>query len=416
MKRFLCLTCVTGVLLGGTPALEAADWPWWRGPNQDGKADPSQEPPIHFSEKENVRWVSDVPGRGHGSPIVAEGRVYLATAEDDVEKQWVLCYDRATGKRVWRTLVHEGGFPEKMNSKASNASSSLAYDGERLFINFFHAGAVYTTALDLEGKQLWQTKITDYVVHQGYGSSPAVYKHLLLVTADNKSGGAVCALDRKTGEIVWRVDRPKLPNYPSPIVVEAAGKEQLILIGCKLVSSLDPLTGKKHWEIPGATEECVTSTVTDGTHVYSSGGWPRNHVAAIKADGSGEIVWENNTRVYVPSMFLRDGHLFGMMDAGVLVCWKSDTGERVWRHRMGSPFTATPVPVGDLVFAPSETGKFYVVKATPEGVEVVAENQLGDQIYATPVIIDSQIFVRVAHYEGEEEQRVEKLYCLEAKK
>ncbi len=314
---------------------------------------------------------------------------------------------------MWRAKIHEGGFPEKMNKKASNASSSLAYDGERLFINFLNDGAVYTMALSMAGERLWQTKITDYVLHQGYGSSPAIHGPLVIVSADNKFGGAVAGLDRATGIVVWRVDRPKFPNYPSPIILTAAGREQMILTGCSLVSSFDPATGEKLWEIEGATEECVTSTVTDGVHVYSSGGYPRNHVAAVRADGSGEVVWENNTRVYVPSMFVRDGYLYGIMDAGVLVCWKSDTGERQWRHRLGSPFTASPVPVGDLLFAPSETGAFYVVRFSPAGAEIIAENQLGDQIYATPVIVDGQIFARVAHF-TEGDARVEKLYCLEA--
>lgn len=399
------------IFIGALTLAQADDWPWWRGPNRDGIADSKQKPPVTFSPTENVRWVADVPGRGHGSPIVAQGRVYLAAADDDRQIQWVLCYARDTGEALWRSKIHEGGFPEKMNSKASNASSSPAFDGERLFINFLHDGAVYTTALDLKGEQLWQRKITDYVLHQGYGSSPAIYESLVIVSADNKAGGAVCALNREDGKIVWRSERPKTPNYASPIILHVAGRDQVILTGCDLITSYDPLTGNKLWEMEGATTECVTSTVTDGKHVYSSGGYPKNHVSAVVADGSGKLVWENNTRVYVPSMFIREGYLYGMMDAGVLVCWKSDTGERMWRHRVGNPFTASPVPVGDLVYAPSETGDFYVVKATPEGADTIAENKLGDQIYATPVIVDGQIFVRVAHDEGG--ARVEKLYCLE---
>lgn len=395
-----------------TSSLLAEDWPWWRGPNRDGLANADQKPPTTFSATENVRWVSDVPGRGHGSPIVAGNRIYLAAADDEIEKQWALCYDRSTGKPLWKTLIHEGGFPEKMNSKASNASSSPACDGERLYLNFLHDKAVYTTALDLDGKQLWQTKITDYVLHQGYGSSPAIYRDLVIVSADNKGGGALCGLNRKTGEIVWRQERPKKPNYPSPIILTAAGKEQLILTGCEKIVSYDPLTGAKNWEADGATVECVTSTITDGERVFTSGGYPKNHVSAVAADGSGKVVWETQNRVYVPSMYVREGHLYGMMDAGILVCWDSATGKRIWRQRMGSPFTASPVPVGDLVYAASETGKFYVVKATPKGVEILAENQLGDQIYATPIIVDGQIFARVAH-DGADDRRIEKLYCLE---
>lgn len=240
-------------LLALSPLATADDWPWWRGPDRNGMANPDQDPPTTFSATENVVWVADVPGRGHGTPTVAGDRVYLTAADDEREIQWVLCYERATGKPVWRTEIHQGGFPEKMNSKASNASSAVACDGERLYINFLNDKAVYTTALDLNGKQLWQTKIVDYTLHQGYGSSPAIYKDLVIVSADNKQGGALCALKREDGKEVWRVKRPATPNYPSPIILNAAGKEQLIMTGCELISSFDPNTGEKLWECEGAT-------------------------------------------------------------------------------------------------------------------------------------------------------------------
>src|SRR6185436_10796163 len=135
---------------------------------------------------------------------------------------------------------------------------------------------------------LWQTKITNYVLHQGFGSSPAVYESLVIVSADNKGTGVIAGLDRATGAIVWKQERPQLPNYTSPIILNVAGREQLLLTGCDLVSSFDPMTGTKLWEIPGATTECVTSTVTDGPLIFTSGGYPKNHLSAVKADGSGQ--------------------------------------------------------------------------------------------------------------------------------
>ena len=293
-SSFLVSLCLAGGALA-----QSADWPCWRGPKHDGLADPNQDPPVHFSKTKNLLWQANVPGRGHGSVIVVGDRVVLATADEVKQTQSVLCYDRKTGKQRWATQVHEGGFP-KTNKKASHASSTLACDGERFFISFVNHGAAHTTALDLDGKQLWQTKITDYIVHQGYGSSPAVYKSLVIVSADTKAGGAICGLERRSGKIVWRVDRPDKPNYPSPIIHTLNGKDQLILTGCDLITSFDPVTGAKLWETDGATTECVTSTVTDGKHIFTSGGYPKNHVSAILADGSGKLVWENPSRVYVP--------------------------------------------------------------------------------------------------------------------
>ncbi len=426
MQRFLLAFAVLGLtLLGvflfrpGEPPVTAAadpitcaatDWPWWRGPNRNGVADANQKPPLKWSETENVLWKSPVPGRGHGSPTVVGDQVFLATAEPQDEVQSVLCYNRQTGERLWQTPVHRGGFAKKGNAKASLASSSVACDGQRLFINFLHAGAVWTTALSREGKVLWQTRITEYVIHQGYGSSPAVYQSLVLVSADNKGGGAIAGLDRASGKIVWKQDRPKTPNYASPIILNVAGREQLLLTGCDLVSGLDPLTGKKLWEIAGSTTECVTSTVTDGQRIFTSGGYPKNHLAAVRADGSGKVEWEHKTRVYVPSLLIHKGHLYGVQDSGIAACWECETGKEVWTGRLGGTFSASPVLVGEQVFATNESGKTFVFKATPEKFELVADNKLGDHVMATPTICGGRIFMRVASQK--QGQRQEMLYCL----
>lgn len=386
------------------------DWPWWRGPQRNGIADGKQLPPTKWSSTENVLWSIPVPGRGHGSPTVVGDDVYLATAEPTTETQAILCVDRLTGKERWTTKIHQGNFEKKGNSKSSLASSTIACDGKRLFVNFLNNGAIYTTALDRQGKQLWQQKITDYTLHQGFGSSPAVYESLVIVTADNKGTGVITGLERETGKVVWKHERPKLPNYPSPIILKIQGKDQLLITGCDLVTSLAPATGKVLWETKGSTTECVTSTVTDGERIFTSGGYPKNHVSAVMADGSGKLAWENSIRVYVPSMLLHDGHLYAVQDAGVAMCWKSDTGKEIWKGRLSGTFSASPVMVGGLIYATNEAGKTFIYKATPVGLEIVAENQLGEDVYATPTICGGRIYMRVAHLS--KGQRQEKLYCI----
>lgn len=397
------------------------DWPEWRGHHQDGIVHKPQSPPMKWSDTENVVWKRELPGRSHGSPTVVADHVYVPIADTEKETQSVACFDRQTGNPLWSTVVHHKGLAEKMNERASHASSTVACDGERLFVNFLNRGAVYTTALDRNGKQLWQTKISDYIVHQGYGSSPAIYKSLVIVSADNKGGGAVCGLDRSSGDVVWRVHRPKKPNYASPVILHANDRDQLVFIGCELVSSFDPLTGEKLWETNGATTECVTSTVTDGTRVFSSGGYPKNHVAAIEADGSGTIAWEKPVRVYVPSMVIRREHLYAVTDAGVAMCWRTEDGEEMWKARLGGTFNACPVLVtvsdesepdkaADLIFATNEEGTTFIYRATPQGMTLLGENRLGEDIFATPTFAGDQIFMRVAHQAGETRQEV--LYCL----
>jgi outer membrane protein assembly factor BamB len=390
-------------------SVDAADWPWWRGTHRNGIANPDQDPPTEWSASQNVAWKSAVPGRGHSSPTVVGRHVFLATADEGQGTQSVLCYDRKTGKQSWQAEVHRGGLMQK-NGKSSAASGTVACDGESVFVNFANSGAVHVTAISLDGKQLWQTKIADYIIHQGYGASPALYRSLVIAAADSHAGGVIAALDRKTGAVAWKHDRPKEPNYTSPIILNVAGRDQLLLTGCNLLSSFDPLSGRILWETKGATTECVTSTVTDGERVFTSGGYPKNHLAGVLADSSGKIVWETKDRVYVPSLLARDGHIFGVLDAGVAVCWKSDTGQEQWKQRLGGTFSASPVLVGDMIYATSENGETFIYRADPSKFERIAANKLGDQAMGSTTICGSRVYMRVV--EQVDGRRQEMLYCL----
>jgi outer membrane protein assembly factor BamB len=368
---------------------------------------------MKWSATENVRWQTPIPGRGHGSPIVVGDRVYLATAEPERQVQSVLCLDRKTAKLLWQRDVHQGGLDTtKGHKKSSLASSTPACDGRRVFINFFNSGAIYTTALSLAGDVLWQTRATDFLIHQGYGSSPALYEDLVIVSGDHKGGGAVVALERATGKIVWKQDRPKTPNYASPIILHVAGRDQLLMTGCDVVEGFEPRTGKRLWQIPGSTEECVTSTVSDGQLIFTSGGYPKNHLAAVRADGSGQVVWEKKTKVYVPSLIVVGSHLYGVLDNGVAVCWQCATGNEVWRGDLGGTFSASPILVGKNVYATSEEGRTFIFEANPKEFRLLAENKLGDEVIATPVICGGQIFMRVAVIK--DGRRQEMLVCVRA--
>jgi outer membrane protein assembly factor BamB len=396
----------------GFPNLSARnDWPWWRGPTHDGVATVGQSPPLQWSETENILWSCPVPGRGHGSVTVVGNQVFLVTADVDQGVQLVVCINRSNGDLVWRTEVHRGGLETtKGNAKSTLASSTIASDGRRLFINFLNAGAVYATALTLDGEKIWQTKVSDFVIHQGYGASPLLHGSLVIVAADNKGGGAIAALDQSTGKIVWKNERPAKANYTSPILLNVSGQEQLLFSGCDLVTSLDPQTGRKIWETEGSTTECVTSIVSDGERIFTSGGYPRNHMSAIRADSTGKIDWESTTRVYVPSMIVREGFLYAVLDAGFAACWKSATGEEMWKERIGGTFSSSLVLVGENLLATNEEGRTVVFKADPKGFEKVAESQLGDECFATPAVCGNRIYHRIAkHVDG---KRQEFVYCI----
>lgn len=386
-----------------------ADWPWWRGPSRNGVANPDQDPPTQWSATQNVVWKTPVPGRGHSSPTVVGRHVYLATADEQADTQSVLCFDRATGKPVWASEVHRGGMMRK-HEKSTGASGTVACDGQSVYVSFANGGAVFVTALSVDGKQRWQTKIADYVIHQGFGASPALYRSLVIAAADSHAGGVVAALERKTGKIVWKHARPKEPNYTSPIILHVGGRDQLFMTGCNQFLSLDPQGGETLWETKGTTTECVTSTVSDGTRVFSSGGYPKNHLAAVLADGSGKIAWETRDRVYVPSLLVHDGHLYGVLDAGVAVCWQSDTGKEQWKKRLGGEFSASPVLVGDKIYAASDIGETFIFRADPKQYEEIGVNKLGEAVMGSPTICGGRVYLRVV--EQLDGKRQESLVCL----
>lgn len=396
------LVLVASLSICGTA--DCQDWPWWRGPYRNGTADPQDNVPTTWGSDENIAWMTPIPGRGHGSPTIVGDRVFVAIAERDRASRSVVCLDRRTGEVRWTKDVHVGNETPYINEKGSDASSSIACDGERIFVNFLHDGAMVTSALTLDGEILWQREVSDYIVHQAFASSPAIFGELVLVTADNKGGGAVAAINRESGEIVWQQDRPAFPNYVSPIVLEVSGREQLLMMGCDLVSGFDPASGEKLWEVVGSTTECVTSTVVHGDLMFTSGGYPENHLSAVRCDGSGELVWKNDTRVYVPSFVLCDGYLYAVADAGVAICWNADTGEELWQSRLGGTFSSSCVLVGDLVYATNEAGTTFIFRARPDEFELIAENQLGDECFATPAICGNHIYNRIAITTGDVRQ------------
>lgn len=382
------------------------DWPFWRGPNKSGAV--ADKVPLVWSETKNVVWKAKVAGRGHASPIVVGSRVFLATADEERSIQSVLCYDRATGKELWRKDLHEGGFDGRFHKKNTRASSTLACDGERVFATFYNKGDIWATALDLDGKQVWQTKVGNFTSHWGFSASPALYRQLLIVNTDHRDGGAIVGLDRATGKEVWHTPRPKAPTYASPIVLTTAGKDQLLLAGAEQVVSYDPTSGKELWSAKGTSVECVSTIISEGDYIFASGGFPNKETLCIHADGSAKVRWRVKVGDFVPSQLVHKGHVYSVLDNGTALCWNAETGEEMWKDRLGSTsFSASPILAGDYIMIPSESGKTHVFRANPKKLDLVAENVLGKEIYATPVIAAGRIYLRVV-----EANRQEVLYCL----
>lgn len=391
----------------------AEDWPGWRGPTGNGIAAEGQTPPTQWSNSQNVLWKVAVQGRGHSSPIVVEGKVILTTAEEQRQIQAVICYDRQTGEGLWQTVLNRGGFPRRIHDKNTHATPTPAWDGERVFVSFYQNDQIQLAALDLQGNILWQKSAGGFrprAYQYGYAASPIVHDSLVIVSSEFEGGGFIAAFDRATGDEVWRRQRPDQISYSTPIVAEVAGRKQLLLSGSLMVASYDPDTGEPLWSQQGVADVTCGTVVWDGDIVFASGGYPQSETLAIKADGSGQVLWRNRQKCYEQSMIAHEGDLYAVTDAGVAFCWKGDTGEEMWSERLAGPISASPVLANGNIYATNERGKTFVFRADPNEFQLVASNQLGDEGFASPVICGGQIFLRVA--ENASGRRQEVLYCI----
>ncbi len=394
------------------PQLSATnDWPWWRGPQRNGLAVGTA--PTQFSDSENVLWKTPVPGRGHSSPTIVKNRVYLSTADEKEQIHSILAFDRASGKQLGQVEISRGGFPARNHAKNTEATPTIVSDGERLFVTYYHHDQIELVALTLAGKPQWRKflgKFDGKPYEYGYAPSPVIYQNTVIVAAEWNGDAFIGAFDRMTGDEVWRTPRKRNISFSSPVVGFVAGRDQLLLSGGDEVCSYDPANGKQLWKAPGTAAATCGTLVWEGDSVFASGGYPKSETVAIKADGSGEVLWKNNQKCYEQSMLVTGGHLYALTDQGILFCWRGNDGQEMWKQRLKGPVSSSPVLAGGHIYWANENGTHYVFKPNPEKLEMVAENQLGSESFASPAIVGGQIFHRTATRQGG--QRQEYLYCL----
>lgn len=188
-----------------------------------------------------------------------------------------------------------------------------------------------------------------------------------------------------------------------------AGREQILLSGAAKVSAYDPADGSLLWQVDGSCAATCGTMVWNGDTVFASGGFPNKETLAVRLAGKPAVLWKNNDMSYEQSLLYHDGHVYTLNDGGIAVCWNAETGEEKWKVRLGGPVSASPVLAGGRIHAMNERGITYVFSIDPEKFSKLAENQLGDEGFSTPVIIGREIFLRTATNSGE---RKEWLYCL----
>jgi len=418
MSRVVCLI----VCLTICASVRAENWPCWRGPRGDGTSAETQIPVKWNGETgEGIAWKVAIPGTGHSSPIVWEDRVFVTTCVEESHERLLLCVNRDDGKILWQTSVAVSPL-EKKHSLNSFASGTPATDGETVYVTFLVSGnrddeakaaqreasataaTLLVVAYNMQGEKIWSAEPGGFASVHGFCSSPVIYKDLLIVNGDHDGDSYVAALNRKTGETMWKVPREhKTRSYCTPLIRNINGKDQMVMTGSKRIVSLDPNTGATNWLIEGPTEQFVSSMVYDGTAFYMTAGFPTYHVMCVRPDGTGDVskshvVWHSEVaRCYVPSPVLVEDKLFVADDQGTVNCFDTATGDRLWKDRLGNHYSGSLVTANGLAYFPADDGNVAVVKPAAK-LDVIEKNALGEFSFASPAISNGHIYIRGEHH------------------
>jgi outer membrane protein assembly factor BamB len=421
---------IAALVMSSLPLLEAdttADkyWPQWRGPYATGVSK-TADPPIEWSETKNIRWKVEIPGRGSGTPVIWGDKVFVLSAVPAVtsgaashearggqprvpHKFVVLALDRKTGKTLWERTArehtpHEGSHPQW----GTWASSSAMTDGERVYA-FFDSFGLY--AYDMSGTLLWEKDLGDKKMRQefGEGQTPVLHGNRIVVQWDHQGQSFITALDKMTGNELWRTNRDEIDSWGTPLVVESGGRAQVIATAMKKVTSYDLETGKVVWEAPGLTMNPIPSPVAEDGIAIVMSGFRGNQLRAVRlADAKGDIsgtnaqIWSlQQDTPYVPSPLLYDGIVYFLKsNSGILSAYDARTGKPHFQLQRleGVPNVfASPVGASGRVYFPGQEGTTIVIKHGPS-FEVLAKNALDDGFNASPALVDNEIYLRGFKY------------------
>ncbi len=431
IRMFLAMSLGALIFLAaasGTPPPGSDNWTYWRGPAADGMA--VGDAPLNWSDTQNIRWQTEIPGRGHSSPVVFGDRIFLTTAiptgtapaaaqpapgpggnphttggAQAEHKFDVLCLDRKTGKILWQRTAKVGtpheGFHKTYGSFASN---SPVTDGKLLYASFGSRGMY---CYDFKGNLVWEK---DYGVQMrmrmafGEGTAPVLAGDRIILVYDHEGDSFIAALDKATGKELWKVNRDEKSNWSTPLVTDFGGKTQIIVSATKKVRSYDAADGKLIWECGGLGLNTIPQPVRQDDMVFVMTGYRDPMLLAIRLGKGGDltgtdsIIWSQaKGNSYTPSPVIFENRLYVLTDNGTISCYNAKTGEAYY-HQTRLPkaynFKASPVGANGKLYLSSENEDVIVLKMG-EKYEVLATNTLKDQVFiATPAIAGGEIYLR----------------------
>lgn len=409
---------IVGLLAGSIIA--RAEWPDFRGPQQNGHAVATSVAkqiglPVQWSETNNVNWKTAIPHKGWSTPVIQGKQIWLTTATPDGRDYFAVGVDATSGKIIFNERIFHCDAPEPLgNNMNSYASGSPVIEAGRVYVHF---GSYGTAALDTESlKVIWKRDDLPCKHFRGPGSSPVLFNDLLILTMDGIDLQYLVALDKKTGKTVWKTDRTANWNdleadgqprgggdfrkaYSTPLIVDFAGKKQMLTVGSKAAYSYDPATGKELWKLNHVGFSSAARPVFDGTNAYIATGNGKGEMLCVRVDGQGDvtdthIVWRNGRGFpRMPSPVWADGLLFMVSDSGIVSCLEAATGKELWQERLGGDYAASLLYADGRVYCFGQDGKATVLKAA-RTYEVLASNRLEAGFMASPAVEGNALILR----------------------
>lgn len=407
------------ILLAPPPENATHSWPRFRGPNGSGQGIGLNWPAV-WNEKA-ILWKVPLPGEGHGSPVIENGRIYLQAADKSGHERLVMCLSGKDGSVLWKQSIP--GKRSATHKKNSLASGSGACDGERAYFCHWDGSAISLAAYACDdGKPLWSIPLGKHESQHGAGYSPIVVQDKVIAVSDGDNHAEVFCVDSKTGKVLWTQKRQHFrASYCTPLVRSSHQGDEVIVSSTAGLTGYDLATGQPHWNWTWPFEtkplRSVSSPVlsTGNTLLASAGdgGGDRDTIAVKLPQGdtteerSPHLLWQLRRDVpYVTCFLEQNSQVYYVADKGVAGCLDLKSGKASWTQRLAGNFTSSPLLVDGKVIGINEEGELFVFTASPKKYESVGRLKLGEGVLASPALADGKLYIR-----GQEH-----LFCIGAAK
>ncbi|MBS1787009.1 MAG: PQQ-binding-like beta-propeller repeat protein [Acidobacteria bacterium] len=410
MKKLIPVFLATLSLM----TMAADNWPQFRGPDGNGHSD-AKDLPLNWSETQNIVWKTPIHDRGWSSPVIFGKQIWLTTASKDGKQLFALCLDKDSGKLIRDIKLFDVAQPQYAHPFNTYASPTPVIEQGRVYITF---GSPGTAAIDTKTfKVLWERRDFECNHFRGSGSSPVIFRDMLLMHFDGSDHQFVVAVNKNTGKTIWRTERsidfqdldkdgkPAAEGdlrkaFATPQVEQINGRWEMISLGAKAAYSYDPFTGKELWRVEERGQHSASTRPVIGLGmIFYPTGFSNGQLYAVRTGGNGlitdtHVAWRvKRGASNKPSILLIDDLIYMIGDTGIATCVEAKTGNIVWQQRIGGEYSASPVYADGKIWMFSEEGKTTVIKPG-RTYEKLAENNLEDGFLASPAIAGKAFYLR----------------------